>query len=172
MSFFTREIIRRAIAPRHKIGCSPLLWWRLVRSLCRRGNAGTRESGAFLLGTIENGQRRIMSFVLYDDLDPHCLDTGIVRFDGRYFSDLWKICKQSGLSVVADIHAHPGGYGQSPSDKNHPMISAKGHVAMILPKFAKGRQTRSNIGLYVYQGGKQWTDIPACDRPKFFHIGI
>lgn len=172
MSFFTLETIRRAIAPRHKISCSPLLWWRLVSSLRGRGNVGTRESGAFLLGSIENGQRRIRDFVLYDDLDPHCLDTGIVRFDGRFFSDLWKVCKQSGLSVVADIHVHPAGCAQSSSDKNHPMISAKGHIAMILPNYAKGKQKRSKFGLYVYRGDKQWTTIPTRDRSKFFYIGI
>lgn len=172
MSFFILETIHRAIAPQHKIGCSALLWWRLVRSLRQRGNAGTRESGAFLLGTFENGRRRITDFVLYDDLDPLCLDTGIVRFDGRFFSDLWKICKQSGLSVVGDIHVHPAGCGQSASDKNHPMISTKGHIAMILPNFAKGRQKRSKIGIYVYRGDKKWANISDRDRSKFFSIGL
>ena len=31
------------------------------------------------------GPRADRRLILYDDLDPHALDTGIVHFDGRYF---------------------------------------------------------------------------------------
>ena len=85
----------------------------------------------------KDGRARIVDFILYDDLDPHALDTGIVRFDGRYFGALWDICKRRGLSVVADVHVHPGGSGQSASDREHPMISRAGHIALILPDFAR-----------------------------------
>ena len=172
MSFYTRKTMRRALAPQHKISCTPWLWWKLIRSLRKRGANGSRESGAFLLGHSDGSSRRIVDFVLYDDLDPKCLRTGIVRFDGRYFSDLWAHCKFNGLAVVADIHVHPGEYRQSTSDKNHPMITAKDHIAMILPKFAKGRQSRSNMGIFVYQGAKTWTDIPSDECRRFFYIGI
>lgn len=74
-------------------------------------------SGAFLLGHRRNGRVRIVDFVLYDDLDPNCLDTGIVRFDGRYFGELWALCKDRGFTVVADVHTHPGESGQSDSDR-------------------------------------------------------
>ena len=67
------------------------LWRRLKEKLLERGRRCCRESGAFLLGCREGGNVAIVDFVLYDDLDPHALDSGIVRFDGRYFSDLWAI---------------------------------------------------------------------------------
>ena len=38
-------------------------------------------------------------------------------FDGRYFGALWDICKQRGLSVVADVHVHPGGCRAKRSDR-------------------------------------------------------
>ena len=85
-------------------------------------------------------------------LDPHALDSGIVRLDGRYFSDLWAICKSRGLTVVADVHVHPGGSGQSDSDRAHPMICQAGHIALILPRFATGAQPRRGIGIYRYLG--------------------
>jgi hypothetical protein len=53
-----------------------------------RGRNASRESGAFLLGHRKDGRARIVDFILYDDLDPHALDTGIVRFDGRHFGAL------------------------------------------------------------------------------------
>ena len=125
-----------------------------------------------MLGRRQGGRARILDFALYDDLDPGSLDTGIVRFDGRHFGELWALCKAKGLIVVADVHVHPGGTGQSASDRAHPMIAVKGHVALILPRFAVQPLPRREIGMYRYQGGKQWSTIPAVDRKAFFHIGL
>ena len=172
MNFSIAAIIRRRFAPRHELSCSWWLWWRLRRALRRRGLGESRESGAFLLGRQEDGRRRIVDFVLYDDLDPHCLDTGIVRFDGRHFGALWALCKARALSVVADIHVHPGGAGQSESDRKHPMISRPGHLALILPNFAAAPQPRSGLGIYRYLGGKRWATVSHRDRRAFFHIGF
>jgi hypothetical protein len=172
MSFFIAEITRRLFAPRHELSCSWLLWASLIASLRQRGH-GTSESGAFLLGHRDRGRRvRITEFVLYDDLDPHSLDTGIVCFDGRYFGALWDLCKRRGLTVVADVHTHPGGAQQSASDQTHPMIAKAGHLALILPRFARAPVRRPEIGIYLYQGAKQWETIAPERRRSFFHIGL
>lgn len=172
MNFSIAETTRRLFAPRHELSCSWFLWRRLCEQLRSRGHHCSRESGAFLLGHADAGHRRIVDHVLYDDLDPHCLDTGIVRFDGHYFSDLWALCKARGLNVVADIHVHPEGAGQSDSDRKHPMISRAGHIALILPRFAVPPQPRREIGIYRYLGAKQWATVPPAERLAFFHIGF
>jgi len=172
MNFSIALIMRRLFAPRHELSCSWFLWRRLTAKLRERGRGESRESGAFLVGNRRDGRARIVDFVLYDDLDPHALDTGIVRFDGRYFGDLWDICKRRGLSVVADVHVHPGGSGQSGSDREHPMISRAGHVALILPDFARRPVRTERVGIYRYLGGKRWHIVPAAERRGFFHIGL
>lgn len=172
MNFSIAETIRRLLAPRHELSCSWLLWRRLLVCLRKHGHGKSRESGAFLLGHRNGKRARISDFVLYDDLDPHCLDTGIVRFDGRYFGTLWALCKERGLAVVADIHVHPGGSQQSKSDRAHPMIAQVGHLAVILPRFAAGPVSRREIGFYRYQGGKCWQTIEPAARRAFLHIGL
>ena len=172
MNFSIAETMCRLLAPRHELSCSWLLWRRLCRQLRERGRNRSRESGAFLLGHRHGERVRIVDFVLYDDLDPHCLDNGIVCFDGRYFGDLWALCKARGLTVVADIHVHPGGAGQSASDRAHPMIARAGHIALILPRFAVAPQPRTEVGIYRYRGGKQWTAVSVAERQSFFHIGF
>ncbi|MGL6097546.1 MAG: hypothetical protein ACRC7O_17330 [Fimbriiglobus sp.] len=172
MSFSIVEIIRRLWAPRHELSCSWLLWRRVTASLRERGRNGSRESGAFLLGTRRTGRARIIDFILYDDLDPHCLDTGIVNFDGRHFGTLWEMCKRRGLVVVADVHTHPGGVGQSDSDRAHPMVSRAGHLALILPRFAAAPVRRDEIGIYRYEGAKRWQPVPPRSRRRFLYIGI
>jgi len=172
MNFSIAETMRLLLAPRHELSVSWFLWRRLCRKLRERGRNQSRESGAFLLGYRDGIRARIVDFVLYDDLDPHCLDSGIVRFDGRYFGELWALCKVLGFTVVADVHVHPGGASQSESDRAHPMISRTGHIALILPRFAATPQPRREIGIYRYRGGKRWATIPVAARRSFFHIGL
>lgn len=172
MNFSILATMRRLWAPRHELSCPWLVWRRLLVGLRQRGRGCSRESGAFLLGSRREGRARIVDFVLYDDLDPRCLDTGIVRFDGHNFGKLWDICKSRGLTVVADVHVHPGGSKQSDSDRNHPMISQAGHLALILPRFAAPPLHRAEIGIYRYQGGKRWEVVPANERCAFFEIGF
>src|SRR5512140_623886 len=100
MSFSIRATIRGLEAPEHRLSCPAKLWAAGLKELRRRGG-GRRESGAFLLGTEERGSRRVHRFVYYDDLDPRCLDRGIVVFDGSGYGPLWQMCRETELSVVA-----------------------------------------------------------------------
>jgi hypothetical protein len=169
MSFSPAATIRRLLHPRHELSFSRQVWARLLDGLRNSGRGYSRESGAFLLGVERDGRRRVHDFILYDALDPHSLDTGIVNFDGRYFGELWETCRQRSVSVVADVHTHPAGAGQSDSDRAHPMIAQAGHLAMILPRFAAVPLRRDEIGIYRYLGTRRWAVI---DDRAFLHIGF
>src|SRR5436309_2948614 len=139
MSFSIVETTLRLFAPRHELSCSWRTWRRLLAGLRARGG-GVRESGAFLLGRrYANGAARIESFILYDDLDPRALESGIIRLDGQHFGALWAQCRRRRVTVVADVHTHPGVAEQSHSDRANPIISRENHIALILPRFAQGR---------------------------------
>lgn len=144
------------------IKCSLWRWWCICHQLKKRGH-GTHESGAFLLGKETGSSKCITSAVYYDDIDPKALSTGIVRLRGGATSEVWRICRENGLQVIADVHTHPGGAGQSNSDKKHPMVSMDGHVALILPHFAEAPFTFSEVGVYRYCGAKTWS---SCPSPK------
>lgn len=137
---------------------SRALWLRLVWQLRRRGG-GKRESGAFLLGPTEGG--RISSFICYDDLDPRCLHTGIIRFDGSGYVPLWKRCAERRLKVVADVHTHPTSWtGQSTADEAHPMVAQSGHLALILPSYAQRSWSGlKGAGFYRYLGQGGWETL-------------
>ena len=138
-----------------KIKINRLLWFNLMRGLHRRGG-NEHESGAFLLA--RENDTRIARFVYYDDLDPHALDTGIVRFHSVGYVKLWKICQKDKLRAVADVHTHPSKWtGQSEFDAMNPMIPQKGHMALIVPCFARGlRFGLRGVGIYEYQGDNHW----------------
>ena len=152
---------RRAGSPRTakpRIVCDPATWSAGVRELATRTNGSVRESGAFLLGDEQGATKRIRDFVFYDDIDPHALDSGIVHFEGSRLPKLWELCRERGYGVVADVHVHPWGYGQSTSDQADPVIPRVGHIAFIIPHFAHAGTEPGDIGLYEFRGGTRWLD--------------
>jgi len=131
------------------------LWDELIKGLQLRGQ-NVRESGAFLLGRHKGGGRIVEQIIFYDTLDPSVSAYGYINFDGRNLGRLWEICRNHNQEVVADVHTHPGGAAQSTSDKQHPMISEAGHLAMIIPNFARTPVPLGRVGLYRYRGGFSW----------------
>ncbi|MDH2313309.1 hypothetical protein [Methylobacterium brachiatum] len=144
------------------------IWWRLFRELRRRG-AGVRESGAFLLGERSTTGGRVRMIVFYDDIDPEALTTGIVRLSGHAMNAVWETCAAKNLEVLADVHTHPEGAGQSRSDQEHPMVATRGHVALIAPRLARSAFDLAGVGVYRYRGAKRWDVLPA---PRFGWFGI
>lgn len=146
------------------------LWGEVIQTLRRRGHA-RRESGAFLLGRVVGDRREVSGFVPYDDLDPHCLDTGIVSFDGACYSKLWDICETRGCQVVGDVHTHPENAFFSGADRAHPMISQEGHVAVVLPGFAMKDFDLGTVGVYVYRGSHQWESFEPGAAGQALYVG-
>lgn len=144
--------------PEPRLRCDSSLWATGVAELARRGG-GRRESGAFLLGAEDlRGVRTIGRFVYYDDLEPDCLDTGCVVFQGAGYGPLWEACRLSSLRVVADVHTHPYLPYQSDLDRRHPMVAVAGHIALIVPQFALGGSSPDDLGIYEYLGDHEWLD--------------
>lgn len=171
MNISLRRTIRALVAPDHRLSCPARLWQTVTTELCRRGK-GQRESGAFLLGTEHNKRRSVERVVYYDDLDPRCLDHGIVEFDGAGYDPLWRLCVDAGLQVVADVHTHPGLPFQSEADRTNPMVAQSGHVALIVPGFAKSKADPPQLGIYEYRGQHRWHDRSGPHADRFLYMGF
>ena len=139
-----------------------LTWMSLVGELHKRGR-GRRESGAFLAARRGDLSRRIERFICYDDLDPHALDDGFVTLHGEGMSKLWELCKRDSLTVLADVHTHPGrDTRQSAIDRQYPMVPMAGHLALILPNFGHtSRWSLEGVGVHVFEGDGRWRSYRA-----------
>jgi proteasome lid subunit RPN8/RPN11 len=125
----------------------------------RRRGRGLHESGCFVLGKVEGNKRCAVRCVYYDDLDPNAYASGVCILDGGAFPPLWELCRKEELTVVADIHTHGGEAFQSPADRENPMIARPGHLALIVPRFAKGPVWRHRLGYFRYEGDHRWTNL-------------
>jgi len=143
-------------SPTAPLRCRRGLWRNLLHDLHRRGG-NAKESGAFLLGETVNKIRRIEHYLLFDAIDPNAL-TGGIDFDGSKMDQVWDECRRRNLQVVADVHTHPRGYGQSSIDRDNPMMPRRGHIAIIVPDFARKPVGPGKIGMYELVGPSAWTD--------------
>jgi proteasome lid subunit RPN8/RPN11 len=137
---------------------NPAMWRTLLEELHHR-TGEVHESGAFLLGCADAAGRTVTKVLYYDELDPHAYRTGVVVMHAASFGPLWDICRANNLSVVADIHVHPKGAWQSRADRENPMIAKRGHLALIVPWFARPPVLIEELGFFEYRGAHKWRDL-------------
>jgi proteasome lid subunit RPN8/RPN11 len=145
------------------------VWVNLMAHLREQGG-GVRESGAFLLGHKTDAGRVVQRFLPYEQLQPDALRGDYVALNASSFSKLWGVCRAEGMAVVADVHTHPKGPGQSRSDRANPMVALKGHIALIVPSFAKGNPRPRDLGLYVYEGNHQWASYSGSEVDRLLRL--
>lgn len=145
------------------------LWRELLNELHRRTDE-RHESGAFLLGCSSKHVRRVVQAVYYDDLEPHAYQTGVVVMHAASFGKLWERCKSSGLTVVADVHVHPRAAFQSRADRKNPMIAVTGHLALIVPNFARPPVELKSLGFFEYRGSHRWRSLGGPQVRRFLRI--
>jgi proteasome lid subunit RPN8/RPN11 len=144
-------------------------WQTLLVELCSR-TEDHHESGAFLLGCAGEKGRRVERIVYYDELDANAYETGVVVMHAPSFGKLWELCRSSKLSVVADIHVHPAKAFQSLADRNNPMIAQRGHLALIVPDYARPPVLLKTLGFFEYQGAHRWRNLGGERITRFLHI--
>jgi hypothetical protein len=52
------------------------------------------------------------------------------------------------------------------------MVTQAGHLALILPDFARPRVFRQHVGIYRYLGNQAWHTVPRTQRWAFFHMEL
>jgi hypothetical protein len=170
VGFSIRATIRAFVAPKHRIRCSRAFWRELNLELCRRSER-CHESGAFLLGRIVDGSRECLKTIYYDELDQDSYASGVCVLTAKSFGKLWKICRESEMTIVADIHTHVGSAFQSAADRTNPMIAEKGHIAFIAPFLCCKGVEPQDLCVFEYLGGHRWVDHTSrADR--FFYVGF
>lgn len=135
------------------------LYNSLIVDLAKSGQ-GIKESGAFLLGTLDGQRRCITSYLMYDKVAPlSSSQHAYVALTAEEMARAWEHCYEVGLQVVADVHTHPFGPAQSNSDRAHPIVSLAGPVALIVPYFAKGSPQPRDLGVHLFDGCGRWRSM-------------
>ena len=151
LTFSIKAAIRALVAPDHRINCPRRTWRLIIAELERRGRR-QHESGVFLLGFEPEGRRQVTDTVFYDDLDPKAYASGVCVLHGDAFAKLWMLCRQKKLTVVADVHTHPGTHFKARRIGRTPLVARPRHIAIIVPNFAAWPIRTDRLGIYEYRG--------------------
>ena len=169
MNFSIKATIRALLAPDHRIFCHPERWSTILGELNRRGE-DQHEAGAFLLGEPRGDRLVVREAIYYDELEPAAYSSGVCILHAPAFAKLWSICRERRLSVVADVHTHPGAAFQSWSDRDNPMVARQGHIAIIVPNFANKPVNMQRLGIFEYVADHVWTDRSPAHSSNFLLI--
>lgn len=171
MTFSIRTITRELLRRNRGIRIGLARWTDLLTELDRRGQQ-RHEAGAFLLGTRAGDLREVQDVVFYDDLEPDAYNSGVCILHAPAFAALWSMCRERHLTVVGDVHTHPGRAFQSEADRKNPMVARDGHIAIIVPNYATGRPVAAKLGVFEYRGNHAWTDHSGTRARRFLHNDI
>lgn len=146
------------------------LYSSLISNLARAGG-GVAESGAFLLGVPSSGTRRITAYLPYEQVAPQSRrQHSYVAFTAEETARAWDHCARHGVQVLADVHTHPFGPQQSLSDREHPIVSLTGHVALIVPNFAVGNPQPVDLGVHMFLGQGRWHSWFEADAARSLQL--
>lgn len=68
---------------------------------------------------------------------------------------------RSQLSLVAQVHSHPGAAFHSPRDDEGPAVHFPGFLSIVVPNFGReGLNPRSGLYAAEYQGDGEWRTVP------------
>ncbi len=166
LRWLSRRVSRRGASLRF----DHVVWTTMIDELRRRGG-GRREAGAFLLGSRDGEQRRVVRVVYLDDLDPDCL-VGNIHLHGDAYSALWTLCDREQRRVIGDIHTHPGtSVKQSRTDQDNPMVARRGHLALIAPDFATRAVSPRELGVHEYLGEDGWRSHFGRQAKRRVYVG-
>lgn len=171
LNFSIKAAIRAFVVPEHRISCPSRVWRRIVSELEQRGGR-RHESGVFLLGLDRHGRHEVTDCVFYDELEADAYASGVCILHGGAFAKLWTLCRLKKLTVVADVHTHPGPAFQSASDKVNPMVARPGHIAIIVPNFAAWPINQDQLAIHEYLGQHEWMDRTFPKFGRFFYTGF
>ena len=88
------------------------------------------------------------------------------------FARLWTLCRERKLTVIGDVHTHPGPAHQSGLDRTNPMVARAEHVAIIVPNFAASPIDLDRLGIYEYRGNHRWLNRSSRNADRFLYAGI
>lgn len=108
--------------------------------------------------------------VFHDQFDKSVSDSGYIQFKGAV--PFYEYLAKHNLRVLADIHTHPThNTSQSESDRTHPMIKIKDHIAIIAPCFANNPFILpKHCSVYKYLGNFKWKKYKDSELP--FNINV
>lgn len=131
------------------------LWDATIEGLAKR-SSGRKESACIWAGE-RKAQWTVKDLIFLDDLPGTQGYRKYHKTPREAVNVLFKMLRDKGLQIIADIHTHPGYWVDlSLIDRESPIEYRVGLLAVVFPNFARLPMDIEKVGFHEYLGKSQW----------------
>jgi len=156
------ETIQHVRAPRHAV--------ETAHSFLRRVGRQSMEGFALWVGRLEGD-----TFVITDAVIPAQkalrLPDGVcvtVGSEELHRLNVWLY--QQGLTLLAQLHSHPGAAYHSDTDDTFPIATAVGSLSLVIPDFARSPYALSECAVYRLTRSGGWASLSSDEVSRLITI--
>lgn len=140
--------------------------FELLRSAGEKGY----ESVA-LFGGFEAGNSFYVKKVIFPKQYGYNLDQGLMySVDGEELHRINVWLYENRMSLIAQIHSHPGEAYHSEMDDRFPIVDTYGGISIVVPNFAFGIISLKDCMIYRLSLNKTWNELKLTEIETLFQI--
>jgi len=140
--------------------------FELLRSAGERGY----EAVALFAG-FEAGKSFQVEKIIFPKQYGYNLDQGLMySVDGEELHRINVWLYENKMSLIAQIHSHPGEAYHSEMDDRYPIVDTYGGISIVVPDFASGIISLKDCVIYRLSLNKTWDELKSTEIETLFQI--
>ena len=133
---------------------------------------GQRGSEGFALwaGVVEGATFSVLETVIPVQRGVRADDGICVVVDGSELHRINRWLYEQGMTLIAQLHSHPGEAYHSATDDTFPIATAVGSLSLVVPDFARNPFSLERCAVYRLAGDGSWIELSDAETRALIAI--
>ncbi len=128
------------------------------------------EGFALWVGRSTNGVFHVDQTIIPAQSGLRFVEGVCVRVDGDELFRINQHLYAHGLSLIAQLHSHPGEAYHSETDDTYPIATTVGALSLVVPDFAVRPFALSDCAVYRLSQGGEWAELESDAVQSLVHL--
>ena len=151
-----------------KLRCSRAVVDRTIDLLQEAGSVGTERAVLWLAHRATDPALVVEAYLPKQKAE---LDLFIIPREGM--TEMMRHLREGRLSLVAQVHSHPGRAYHSRTDDREAIVRHEGSLSVVAPNFARSLTAQSfaeHCAFFTLTAEDRWIEIPLGERAAYFEV--
>lgn len=128
------------------------------------------EAVALWAGVLDGDIFRVKSTIIPDQQSFNTEDGLLYSVDGDelHLINVWLY--KNKMTLLAQIHTHPGAAYHSKTDDDYPIMATLGGLSIVIPDFADSPFNIDNCAVYRLDGQLEWKGLTTTEASTLIHL--
>lgn len=141
-------------------------------SFLRAAGKNKLEAVALWAG-VKKGNEFAVHYSITPKQKSYSLESGLMyRVDGEELYNINVWLHQNKLTLIAQIHSHPGEAYHSETDDAFPIVTKDGSVSIVVPDFASRPFAKEDWAVYRLIPKRGWSPLSANEIESFIKVEL